>query len=71
MPPVVTYMVMADDSTYEGISLVGILRNMAPMGKVSSFTMWVNDLTSPVGREPISDMIHLKIYNRVSVRHSQ
>ena len=31
-PPVVKYLVLADDSIYEGLSLVGNLRTIARMG---------------------------------------
>ena len=36
-PPVVFYVVMADDSIYEGISIVGNLTTSALIGQVSSF----------------------------------
>ena len=46
MPPIVMSLAITYNSIYEGLSLVGNLRTS-------------NDLTSPVGRESISDVSHL------------
>ena len=40
VPPVVTYVVMVDESIYKSLSLVGNLRTSAPVGRVSSFATW-------------------------------
>jgi len=44
-------MVMADDNIYVGLSLVGNLRTIAQY-----VALWINNLTSPEGREPMIDM---------------
>ena len=55
------YVVMIDYIIYEGISLVGSLRTSTQWVRCHHLLRRINDLIYPVGREPITDMIHLVV----------
>ena len=57
-PPVVMCMLMADDSIYQDLSLVGNLSTIFPWGRYHHLLRWTNAPTSPIGREPIVNMSH-------------
>ena len=49
---------MADDNIYRDLSPVGNLRTSTPRGRYHRLLRGTNDLTSPVERKPIIDVIH-------------
>ena len=54
---------MADDIIYRGLSPVGNLTNHKPAwGRYHHLSRMINDLTSPVGREPMTHMSHPATY---------
>ena len=54
---------MADDIIYRGLSPVGNLTNHKPAwGRYHHLSRMSNDLTSPVGREPMTHMSHPATY---------
>ena len=54
---------MADDIIYRGLSPVENLTNHKPAwGRYYHLSRMFNDPTSPVGREPMTNMIHLTTY---------
>ena len=52
---------MVDDSIYKGLSPVRNLRTSTSWGRYHHLLRGIIDLTFPVGREPITDMIHLVV----------
>ena len=52
---------MVDDNIYRGLSPVGNLRTRTLRGRYYHFLRGINDLTSPMGRDPITDMSHLVV----------
>ena len=61
VPPVVRYWAMADDNIYRGLSSVGNLRISTPRGRYHRLLHGMNALTSPMRKEPITDMSHLVV----------
>ena len=54
---------MIDDIIYRGLSPVGNLKNQRPSwGRYHHLSCMTNDPTSPVGREPMTHMIHRSTY---------
>ena len=55
---------MADDIIYRDLSPVGNLTNHKPaLGRYNHLSRMINDLTSPVEREPMTSMSHVAYYS--------
>ena len=59
------YMVMVDDSIDRGISLLETLGPLLLWDKYHHLLRGINDLSSPIGREPINNTSYMVVRSSV------